>query len=273
MLTKVEVFNSRGNTLMLPFKGSTSGCLVKDITGLNPVKATIVSSSFALMDGSEYQASRRESRNIVITLGLNPDQRVTDVQTLRSSLYGFFMPKTSVTLRFFMDDIAFVHIAGMIESCDAPIFSKDPEMVISVLCFDPEFVAETPIVFSATTVNDSTMRAIVYPGTVETGFILSLAVSSVLTEFTLYGVSPMGDHWAIDVSGDFVAGDVIELSTVSGNKYATLTRTGVTSSIMYAVSPMSTWFDLFPGISMVRILTNVTGSPYTITYTPMYGGI
>ena len=60
MLTRVEVRNDHGNLLNLSLQEILGGFIVEEIQGLDPVAATIVSSSFAQLDGEQYQSSRRE---------------------------------------------------------------------------------------------------------------------------------------------------------------------------------------------------------------------
>ena len=46
---------------------------IRDITGLGPVKAEIATTPFATSDGELFQGSTVGKRNIVMTLGFNPD--------------------------------------------------------------------------------------------------------------------------------------------------------------------------------------------------------
>ena len=88
MLTKVEVYTARGDTLELPLEDTSSGFVVKDIEGLGPVKASIVSSKFAQIDGSTYQASRRENRNVLMTIGIEVQHSSLTVSERRNVLYA-----------------------------------------------------------------------------------------------------------------------------------------------------------------------------------------
>src|SRR5262245_38075871 len=127
MLTKVEVRPVSGLLLTLELDDATSGFIVQDIDGLDPVKATIVSSTFANLDGAQFQSSKREPRNIVMTLGLEPDYINQSVRDLRSALYPFFMPKSFISMRFFMSDGLTVDISGYVESMETSLFSKARE--------------------------------------------------------------------------------------------------------------------------------------------------
>src|SRR3954470_19978896 len=104
MIYKVEVRSPQGDLLTLELDDISDGLLVKEIKGLDPVKATLVSSSFAQQDGSYYQSSRRENRNIGLVLGLVPDPAVSSVRAVRNGLYRYFMSESAVSLRFFDDE-------------------------------------------------------------------------------------------------------------------------------------------------------------------------
>ncbi len=99
MLVSLEVITRQFQSLLLPLNEVLNGFAVESIEGLEPVKATLVSSSFAQIDGAQYHSSRREPRNIKLKMGLEPDYVTDSVRDLRHRLYGFLMPKSEVTLR------------------------------------------------------------------------------------------------------------------------------------------------------------------------------
>src|SRR6187431_1368607 len=101
MFDKLEVRTDQGALLTLSLQEVEEGFIISDIDGLDPVKATIVSSAFAKLDGEVFQSARREKRNIILSLDLEPDYSIGSVQSLRNKLYQFFMPKSRVMLRFF----------------------------------------------------------------------------------------------------------------------------------------------------------------------------
>jgi len=273
MLTKVEVTNNQGAVLTLPVGEAVDGFFIKDIDGLDPVKATIVSSGFANQDGELYQASRREKRNIVSKLGLEFGPRTGSIRDLRKQLYNFFMPKTQIQLRFIDDEDPSVYILGRVETCDAPLFVQNPEATISLLCFDPDFFDPTIQQISATTTSDTSEFGMIYEGTTETGFIFTLNVDRSLDEVTIYSRTPDGVLTSLQFIAPLVAGDVLQISTVSGSKWAKLTRAGSTGSILYGVSPYANWINLFPGENHLRVYAEGAGIPYTIEYTNKFGGL
>jgi hypothetical protein len=273
MLSKVEVRNVQGGLLSLELTDISDGIVLRNIEGLDPVKATIVSSSFAQQDGTQYHSSRREERNITMELMLQPDYINTNVRDLRYRLYEYFMTKSEVKLRFFDSDGPTVDIVGRVESCEAPLFAKEPQMDISVLCSDPDFVDPTTVTLSGNTTASTTETLLQYPGTVETGVNFTLNINRILTEFTIYFRSPDGSLTSMDIAGSFVTGDVLKISTIPGAKGATLTRGGTTSSVLYAVSPQSNWFQLLQGDNHLRVYAEGAAIPYTLSYNTRYGGL
>lgn len=276
MLTSLEIITDQGAILTLPLEDASTGYLIQDITGLDPVKATIVSSSFATQDGAYYQSSRRDTRNIVVTLGLEPDYATDSVSTLRSRLYGFFMPKSEVTLVFSSDDMDDVVINGRVESFVSPLFVKSPIATISLICFDPDFVDPNPVDLSGLSVSDLSINAINYLATVEAGFVFKLTINRTgVTNFSVINTPPDGIQRNMDfsVATAFTSGDVLTVSTIPGSKSVVLTRAGRDSSLLYALSPQSDWIQLFPGLNNFRVSAQGAGMPYTIEYFNRYGGL
>lgn len=273
MITMMEVRTPQGTLLSLPLADTSSGIIVQEINGLDPVKATLVSSSFAMMDGAQYQTSRRDLRNITMTLGLSPDYVVNSVRDLRSRLMQFFMPKSQVSLRFYMDDGLIVDILGRVESFETPLFTQEPKVDISILCFDPDFMGTAPVDLTGSTVSTSVETHVVYEGTVETGFVFTLNVDRTLTEFTIYNRPPDNSIRSLDFQASLIAGDVLTISTIPGAKSVMLNRSGADSSLLYGMSPQSNWIEFFPGDNYLQVYAVGAAIPYGIEYTARYGGL
>jgi len=272
MLTLLEV-RSQAGTLGLPMEDSTLGYDVQNIDGLDPVKATLVSSSFAQQDGAQYQSARRETRNIVLKLGLYPDYALDTVSSLRKRLYPFFMPKRPINMRFFMEDGLTVDISGVVESCDASKFTQEPGVDVSIICFDPDFLEPAPVVITGASTSGTSALVLDYAGTVETGVLFKLNVNRTMSEFTIYHQLPDGSIRTTDFQAPVINGDVVTINTVPGSKVATLTRGGSDSSILYGISPQSNWLQLEPGANGIRVYAVGASVPYTMTYTRRYGGL
>ncbi len=272
MISKVEVRTVSGLLLTLELENTEDGLIVSNIDGLDPVKAVLVSTSFATLDGAQFQSSRRETRNILITLGLEPDYVTTSVRDLRNQLYQFFMPKSSVNLRFFLEDELEVVIDGVVESFESVLFTATPQVVISLICYDPDFVDPEPYGIDGETVEDTEEILIQYKGNVETGVLFIFEPERDFEEFTIY--HRYGDVVkTFDFSGDVTEDDLLMIDSVPGRKSVMRNRDSVLTSLLYAKSPQSPWIELQPGDNYIRVYSVGDPVPYTIEYTDRYGGL
>jgi hypothetical protein len=276
-IDKVEVTNSQGNLLTLMLEDISNGYVVEEIDGLDPVKATIVTSSFATMDGQQYQASSRDVRNITMKLGYAPNYSIDEtIRTLRTRLYGWFTSGESVALAFYMSDGLAVNISGIVETAEQAVFAQEPVMDISILCPQPDFISDSIIqIHSTFTTTDTVAHPINYDGTVPAGLTsLSFTVATTLSEFTIYHTEPSGVLNTMLISAPLVLGDVVNICTIKGQKSITLTRASVTTSLLWAVSPQSTWIQLKPGTNQFYLHAS-SGSPSAVLldYYNRYGGL
>jgi hypothetical protein len=278
VLSRVEVQTTRGTQLSLPLIDPENGFVIADIDGLDPVKAILVSSTFAGLDGEKYHPSgaRRDKRNIKLKLDFDPDYLVNTVESLRQQLYSVLMPKSEVNLRFVSDTGVYVDIWCVVETFDDPIFSKDPDATISLIGYEPDFVNPNQVNLAGNTVSDVTTTDINYLGNVGTGIELILAINRAVSTFTVYNTHPSGKTEQLDFAAatPFAAGDSLRISTVPGGKGAWLTRAGIVTSLLYGISMQSPWLVLDgPGINKFRVFTAGAAIPYTLKYFTRYGGL
>jgi hypothetical protein len=268
MLERIEAVSPQGAILNLPLDDSVSGFLMDEVTGLDPVKATITSSSFAQLDGSQYQSSRREERNIILTITLEPEWGSETVRDLRKRLYAYFMPKSAVDLKFYSSDMDPVWISGRVESFETPLFSSEPQVTVSIICFDPDFYDPAPENVPGNTTSTVDTALVEYDGSVETGFVFTLTVNRALTAFSIY----LNDQ-QLDFNGALQNLDILTISTIQGNKYVRLSRAGVETSFLYGVTPQSAWPEFQPGDNHLRVYAVGAAVPFNIVFTKKYGGL
>lgn len=124
----------------ITFGLATSEYVFENIDGLGPVRATIERSNTVAEAGSVRLSAKDDERNIVLTMGFGPQRGSGNTsEDLRRALYPYLMPKTIVELDFIDNVIGRWRIKGTVESHEPSIFSKDPQVVISILCTDPYF--------------------------------------------------------------------------------------------------------------------------------------
>jgi hypothetical protein len=66
---------------------------------------------------------------------------------------------------------------------------------------------------------------------------------------------------------------VVQISTVPGQKGATITRDNVTTSYLYGVDPTSTWLVLEPGDNYISVVKDGDAVGFTIDFTAKYEGL
>lgn len=278
MLTTIEFIKKDGGVLTLPIYAPTNFA-VMDVQGLDPVKANVVTSNFSQMDGTRYETSRREMRNLIFKIRMlsTPD---ASVQDLRKQLYSYLLPKTDVTIKFTQDHTNSFIINGHIESFEAPIFVKEPEAIISVLCFDPDFYSSQTLIASGTSVlsNSTNNLSLNYLGEIDTGFKFRLTANTTIENLTIRNTLYDGSVKEMFFANDpylLISGDILEVNTTPGNKYVKRFYGGVGSgtSMLYTLSRTSDWLKLYPGYNYIKVVSSANNQPYTIEYTNKYGGL
>jgi Phage tail protein RIFT-related domain len=275
VLTAVNVINAVGDSLVLSILDNSNGYTVREITGLDPVNATLTSSSMAQIDGAQFQNARRDTRNIVIKLGLDPDYSEQTVASLRSNLYNYLMPKENITLQFEIDGNYVYTCAGQVETFENAMFSADPEIDISILCYDPDFYFISTSEVDVETVDGTVQTAIDYPGTSDTGFIFSMTLTDDLPDgFALYNTPPANENQSLVIEASLLTGDIVTVNTIQGQKSITLNRAGNESSLLYALQIGYTWLFFHKGVNYFRASADAEDPiPGTIIYTSKFGGI
>lgn len=275
MLNAISVYDETntpvGRLPVAEYDGSTP-YIVKNIDGVDPVRATISTTSYANQDGGFYQSAKTEMRNIVLTIGYRHDLTSgKSIQTIRREMYGVFDPKAQVKLRFIDSDEAPVEIYGYVESHETSMFSRDPEVQISILCPDPYFRAIRPVTLSATNNNPIYTS---YFGTAETGFLFEMFVNRNVEGTLLRAYISDDNYYDIHYGGSLVPGDVLSISTERANKFVRRTRGGETLSVLNGITRGELSMTINPRTD--RLYTAVGEPrtiPYRITYTPKFIGI
>lgn len=275
MLTQVDATNVRSDTLQLPLLSAANGFAVRDIQGLGPVTAQLTSSSIAQLDGAQPQNARRDVRNITMKLGLIPNFVTTTVDSLRQTLYDYFMPKSTVKLTFWKDGVIYALTSGIVEDFQNTMFTDNPEADISIVCYDPDFYAPSLTSASLSTVSTTDVTTISYPGNSDAGVIFTLNINRILASIDLYNTAPDNTVQHFSLGGaSFVAGDVLTINTIPGQKSVTLTRGGISSSALSYVDPTAAnWITFQRGDNHFRAFSSGAAIPYTLGYTAKYGGL
>lgn len=279
MIQYIVVTNPSGETLTMELTNpNASGFVVLGADGLGPPNADINLTEMTGFDGGLYNSSRAESRNVVLELEFRPKPTI---EATRRMTYKYFPIKKNVNLRIITDDRT-AETSAYVESNEPDIFVEKEGCSISLLCpsaylFDVQpsvtkFGSIAPL-FSFPFSNDDigsppqaadkllvmgeyithTIATVNYIGEAEVGLIFKIHAIGPASELrfidnrTLESIDIDSTKLAAIVGSDIVAGDDIIISTVKGDKYARLIRSGVSYNIMNALGFDPTWFTLTKG--------------------------
>jgi len=282
VITKLELFSPQPDAPVLPLGGfmpSNDPVQVRNIEGLGPVKADVTSVPLATGRGERPQGVSTPKRNIVLTLGLNPDWEDQTVSSLRQLLYAYLMPEQWAKLRFFSDHLPTCQIEGTVESFEPDMFSQDPEVQVSILCYNPDFVDVDPTVITGL-VDDGTIENVfTYLGTVETGYELRVESTEDNLDYTgpltltttawgvetTYEVDPV----TIDATTYFKINSVKGLRRVQSIEVVD----GTPTNLLAAVSDGAIWPYLKPGECSFKIEATENDQAWTLAYFNRFGGL
>lgn len=278
MIIRMECFSSQPDAPELPLGGfmpNDDPVLIKNIDGLGPVKAELTSTAFATGRGELYQGGSVGKRNIVLTLGFNPDWAGHQtMSSLRQMLYRYFLPLEWTKLRFYTQELPPVDIEGIVESFDPNIFSQDPEVQISILCHKPDFIDTNATIIEG--VMDSLAeQEFEYIGTADTGFELVVKHTEdvptyngqliVLIEGQAFNVDPID----IDDTQYFKLSTIPHAKRVQTVQYTD----GALTNLLSGVSDISVWPIIKPGNNVLSVAGETDGPVWTLAYFNRFAGL
>lgn len=277
MLTEVKAYSSwrSAPTLVLDPDGRLESDLVqiRNIEGLNPVKAAINTSPYGSVDGSSYTGSSVLSRNIVLTLNPNPDWNTWTYEKLRRLIYSYFMPKLVTRLVFYSDDMIPVEIYGVVEDVSVNMFSKEPEIFVSIVCPDPYFTAVDPTVITGVNGEVATFD---YNGSVEAGMVVNVSwVSGTPTTIDIQLGDPKATYFGVEATVSETM--YFEMSSIPMRKYVqnVTIGSGVIENLLSNVylQEGSLWPMLEPGENEFMVVTDSGVQDYELTFYERFGGL
>ena len=248
----LTIENKSGQQIAL---SSEKNVVITGIEGLAPPAATITTSVVSMHDGAKFNNSRVEPRNIVIHLRLT-----NDVEKTRILLYKYFRIKQWCKI-YYANDHRRVYCEGYVESFENDRFALSNEVQISIICPVPWFKEIDEIVFNMSeltsafefpfaidaigvefsSLSENVLTPVINSGDVETGLILELSSTNEVVNPRIYNADT---HEMIGLNFTMLAGDLIRISTVKGEKYVRLLRDGVETNIINYLMKSPTWFQV-----------------------------
>ena len=241
---------------------------VTKIAGLNPPQAQINRSTIAGMDGSKFNSSKLEERNIVIEIKINGN-----VEENRLILYSFFKTKTNVTL-FYQNSNRNVFINGYVESFECDLFSKSEVAQVSIICPQSYFKSlqyiiddvskimkcfsypfsiniGNPIPFSE--IELEKIKNVINDSETECGLIIEMTFSGTVSKIELRNTNTF-EKFIINYN--FIENDKLTINTNNGEKSVTLLRQGETINLLPYMEKGSSFFKLQQGDNFFSYLAD-----------------
>ena len=284
MISSVKVTNQLAESVTIELRfPEKSGFLVQAIDGLGPAKATINTTKALSTDGSTYNSSRVESRNIVFKLSFLPNPTI---ETTRQQAYKYFPIKQEVMLEFTTENRV-CYTLGYVESNEPDIFTNDSGTVISLVCPDPYLygIDLTNTIFSGVQAqfgfplsNESLVLPMIklgdlenknentlfYSGDAATGVRIYMHAVGPARNVVIYNMDThefmriMHTPLVTLLGSGISTGDDIVICTIKGKKSVFLQRTGVLYNILGALDRFTNWFQLTKGDNRFGYTTDQT---------------
>jgi hypothetical protein len=281
LITKVQAYTSRPSapTLALtePGREATDPIQITNIDGLDPVKASAITTPYGTLDGESFDGIQVPSRNIVLTLRPNPDWTTWSPEDLRQLIYAYFMPKNAIKLIFTSDELDPVEIDGVIDGVEANPFSQDPEFLVSLICVDPYFQAVTETVVTGTTIRPGgTLTTITNDGNIEVGIRLTVTYvsGSNANSVQVQSGDPSYTTFDVEVEPEIQSSQPFDMCSIPTKKFARIVYAGLGLPVYltHAVAEGSVWPTLKPGDNDIGIVTPVGVQNWELRFFERYGG-
>ena len=255
--------NARGDKLQLTQNPAYG---VIDVSGLNPAAATVNTSVIATSDGSIYNSSRVNSRNIVITIALIQEPEIN-----RIALYKIFKTKQFCKL-YYKNGLRDVFIEGYVESFECGLFSMSEQAQISIICPNPFFKNVNSTISYITIDSNVVESTIINNGDIASGVEIQITASG---EAINPKITNVDTHEYFELYFVMQSGDTINISTYNGEKSITLHRNGATQNIINSINRSSVWLQLDYGENnfVYSAGEGENNLEVTMTHTDLFEGV
>lgn len=255
-------------------------------SGLTPPAATINRSTIATMDGSVFNSSYINDRNIVMSIIPN-----SSIESNRINLYKYI--KSKQYIRFYLKNgLRDVWIDGYVESIEGDLYAAPQKLQVSVICPDPYFKSRMGISTNFSSVVDTftfpfaiaeegipfsiletySEKNVNNPSDDETGIIIELYARDTVLEPTIYNQTT-NEHFTIEY--EMQEGDKIIIDTRKGKKSVVVIHDGIETNIINKMVRGSKWFNLIVGdnIFAYECVYGATNLQINFMLQPIYEGV
>lgn len=294
-MRSIKCVNNAKNTSLTFSETGFTPFLLASADGLYEAKNNVYMSDNTMIDGSTYQGTTAKSRNIVLTLMDNPQGDFIYNQYNRDLLYNLFRKGDEGTL-FYTENGETRKISYYTESVSrAPRGSR--LFTVSLLCGNPRFADEhDKHVMMANWISDfefvhefkSECEELGHKSEIRLVNIINdkaLDRTGITIEITANGnvinpkITRIESEEVIELGTEdkpfnMVRGDVLVITTATGNKHIRLTRDGITTEVNEYLTEESEFIQLMYGNNNIAY-SAYEGDEYmtvNITYTNEYEG-
>lgn len=214
--------------------------ILKGVDGLGPVEIVVT------VNNGVYQGSEPQDRQLVMRVGLNANYGINQTpEQLRTTLYGLLAPGWNTPLRIELLNASTIvgFMTGYIAKIEPVIFSKDPEVQITIDCigsyiYSPNTITTVPALKTGFTVNN--------PGSAPVGAVFTVLFTSTTPAWALRRTSNPNEFF--EVSCGFNPGDKLVIDTCLGERRVeqVIDDSTINNLIGY-VNPDSVWMQMLPG--------------------------
>ena len=248
--------------------------IVRNITGLGPVKADLAFLNRAADSGRAFLNSRVPARDIVITLEMRThgENRYT-AEELRQKIYHVGPPRTPLELDFETDTQGIFKTMGYVEDVQVVHFSKEPVVALSIMSPDAYFFKdEPPVTFALDTANAEEF-SIPFLGNVPVGFKMQFDVEYARSGGAMILSQSATPDFYLSTVRDLSVGDRVLFSSLPGERYARHRRSSSTKNDLGMFRGSLVDAKLYPGANHFRFRDGLWMKDIFFTYNLLYEGL
>lgn len=283
---ELKVTNEYDQTLQLT---QNPNYTIKEVSGLDPPEAIINKTRNANTDGSEFNSSYLNDRQIIITMTIE-----APAEENRNNLYIYFRSKKAVKIAY-KNGIRDVFAKGIVKDIDVQFFAKKQIAQITIDCMDPYFLKkedssgdisatqqlfefpfaiEEPIPFSE--ISTTEPIEVVNEGNDPTGVIITITPISSRSIYGPIYVKNLTNGLTFKINLILHQGESLIIDSIKGEKSVKKIDGSTETNVINEMNRTSEWIELIPGINRLLITEGTTGIPQinaSISFTPKYQGV
>lgn len=263
--------------------------MMGDTQGVS-IEANVNVAEYGSQAGGFYNGCHEPARVISVTAKF---KRVGDMSAQKKRIYGIFRTGCELDIRYVTPSFDVV-TKGYCRKCDIPPNAYPLVMQAEIICPDPYFrkafvepiqlfgmsklfyFTKEGITLNRVCFGNSGRAKVIhldYGGDISTGVVIRVALEEACGGFRIDNYTS-GAY--ISLTGEFLAGDVIEISTEDGRPYINMVRNGETVKALKYLDEGSEFWKLSPGNNDIKFTSgslSVSAANVVMYYDVKVGGV